>query len=342
MRQGGILGRSVAEDFMLSWKRLRRFGMHAAGALVLLAASPGHGEAAVALHDMGPAPAFTGIDGWLNSPPLTMAALRGKVVLVDFWAYSCINCLRTLPSLIRWQHDFAASGLVVVGVHTPEFKFEHDAHNVQAAIDRFHINYPVAQDNEVQTWKAFGNQYWPTQYLIDRNGRIVYKHEGEGDDDVTEAAIRSLLDAKPTTPAPPAADLSHIGSPEMYFGLDRVEDLASPQDAAPGVQTYTAPASLKLNEFALAGAWDLSPEKATLAQDGGEITLHCRSGKVFMVASSAAPVTLSITVDGKHQPDVTVQESRLYTLFDSNDYREHMVTIKVPKAGFAAYTFTFG
>jgi thiol-disulfide isomerase/thioredoxin len=294
------------------------------------------------LGDLGPAPEFTGIDGWLNSPPLTMAGLRGHVVLVDFWAYSCINCLRTLPFLIRWAHDYKDRGLVVVGVHAPEFKFEHDAKNVQKAIDRFHINYPVALDNGMKTWDAFRNEYWPEEYLIDRSGRIVYKHAGEGNYDTTENAIRSLLDAGPAVGKEAGADLTKIGSPEMYFGLDRVADLASPEAVKAGVQHYSAPAVLALNRFALTGAWRLSGEQATLAKDGGGIVLHCRAGKVFMVASAVAPVTLAVTVDGKAQAPVVVHESRLYTLFDSGDYGQHEVRIVVPQAGFSAFTFTFG
>jgi thiol-disulfide isomerase/thioredoxin len=300
------------------------------------------GAMAQALPDPRPAPEFAGIGTWLNSPPLTMAALRGHVVLVDVWAYSCINCLRTLPFLIKWQTQYKDRGLQVIGLHDPEFKFERNAHNVQSAIDRFGINYPVALDNDMKTWAAFHNEYWPTEYLIDRDGRIVYKHVGEGNYDETENAIRKLLDAGPAVAKEAGTDLSKIGSPEMYFGLDRVEDLASPEAPRAGVRTYSAPPNLKLNRFALVGTWALSAEHATLAKGDGEVLLHCRSGKIFMVASSAVPVTLSVTVDGKAQPPVTVHESRLYTLFDSADYTEHMVKLVVPKGGFEAFTFTFG
>jgi thiol-disulfide isomerase/thioredoxin len=288
------------------------------------------------------APAFVGISAWLNSPPLTMAGLRGKVVLVDFWAYSCINCLRTLPYLIRWEHEYKDRGFVVIGVHAPEFKFEHETKNVQAAIDRFGINYPVAQDNDLLTWKAFNNEYWPEEYLIDRTGKIIYTHVGEGNYDETENAIRKALDAGPAVGPEKGADLSKIGSPEMYFGLDRVEDLASPEQPRAGTRHYTAPADLRLNKFALVGDWTLTGERATLAKGAGEIHLHCHSGKVFMVASSTAPVTLTVMVDGKPQPAVTVHESRLYTLFDSSDYSDHMLTITIPQPGVSAFTFTFG
>ena len=228
-----------------------------------------------------------------------MAGLHGHVVLVDFWAYSCINCLRTLPFLIRWQHDYKDRGLVVVGVHAPEFKFEHDPKNVQSAITSFGINYPVAQDNDLLTWNAFHNDYWPEEYLIDRSGKIVYVHVGEGNYDETENAIRRVLDAGPAVGPEKGADLSKIGSPEIYFGLDRVKRWQAPSGPGPAPISTLAPADLKPNQFALVGSWSLSGERATLAKGGGEIQLHCHAGKVFMVANSTAPVTLSITVDGK-------------------------------------------
>jgi len=310
-------------------------------ASLLMAASPWAWAADIV---KGPkaAPTFAGIAAWLNSPPLTMAGLRGHVVLVDFWAYSCINCLRTLPFLIRWQNDYKDRGLVVIGVHAPEFQFEHDPRNVGAAIARFGITYPVALDNDLATWNAYGNEYWPTEYLIDRQGRIVYKHEGEGNYGETENEIRKLLDAGPAVGPEPGVDLRRIGSPEMYFGLDRVENLTNAEAAQPGVHLYTAPATLKLNNFALNGVWDISAQQATLVHDVGQIRLHCHSGKIFMVASSSTPVVLSVTVDGKPQPAVHVQQSRLYTLFDSDDYNDHAVNIDIPKAGFSAFTFTFG
>jgi thiol-disulfide isomerase/thioredoxin len=148
------------------------------------------------LVDYGPAPTFTGIDKWLNSGPLAMDTLRGKVVLVDFWTYSCINCIHTLPDVKKWHDKYKDQGLVVVGVHTPEYPEEKSTENVQTAIKQFGIKYAVAQDNRYATWQAYGNQYWPAVYLIDRKGRIVYKHFGEGDADVTENAIRTLLAQK--------------------------------------------------------------------------------------------------------------------------------------------------
>ncbi|MEP6790284.1 MAG: thioredoxin family protein [Ramlibacter sp.] len=164
-----------------------------ASAIALAAGGARAATAAPGLFDYGPAPELAGIDGWLNSQPLTLAGLRGKVVLVDFWTYSCINCLRTLPYVNRWAERYRDQGLVVIGVHTPEFPFERSASSLQAAMKRFGVRHPVAQDNRYATWKAWDNQYWPAAYLVDARGHVRYKHFGEGEYDRTEAAIAALL-----------------------------------------------------------------------------------------------------------------------------------------------------
>lgn len=184
------------------------------------------------LQNYGPAPEFSGISKWLNSDPLTMAQLRGKVVLVDFWTYSCINCIRTLPYVTKWYDTYRDKGLVVVGVHTPEFAFEKVTDNVADAIKRFNIHYPVAQDNEYGTWNNYNNQYWPAEYLIDQNGNIVYTHFGEGNYDHTENAIRKLLGLDGSMAEDNGQDLSRVQSPEMYFGTNRLEYLSSAQQPA--------------------------------------------------------------------------------------------------------------
>ena len=174
---------------------LSRRKLAAMGALTALAFAGTRSarSAAPSFYDYGPAPEFTGIDAWINADPLTMAGLSGKVVLVDFWTYGCINCLRTLPQIIAWHDAFKDRGLVVVGVHTPEFAYERDKRSLQAAIARFGITYPVAQDNHYATWKAYGNEYWPALYLVDRRGHIVLKHFGEGDEPRIGDALRALL-----------------------------------------------------------------------------------------------------------------------------------------------------
>jgi thiol-disulfide isomerase/thioredoxin len=292
--------------------------------------------------NLGKAPEFTGINGWINSDPLKMSDLKGKVVLVDFWTYSCINCIRTLPYVTKWYDTYKDKGFVVIGVHTPEFPFEKVADNVRTAAKRFDIHYPVAQDNDYATWNAYQNQYWPAEYLIDKNGNIVYTHFGEGNYDHTENAIRQLLglDGDPTAKT---STLGNIGSPEMYFGTSRLQYLSPAQSASEQVKNYTFPSKLDLNNFAIEGSWQFSAENAKLTLGKGKIKLHFSSGKLFMVAqSSTKPAVLKITVDGKVQPDVTVDKSELYTLFDSNDYVDHEIEISIDQPGFEAFTFTFG
>ncbi|HET6632809.1 MAG TPA: thioredoxin family protein [Rhodanobacteraceae bacterium] len=288
------------------------------------------------------APEFAGISQWINSPPLTMQGLRGKVVLIDFWTYSCINCLRTLPHVTHWYRKYKDNGLVIVGVSSPEFDFEKDAANVKRAVERFGITYPVALDNGLNTWNAWNNRFWPAEYLVDRDGTVVMHHYGEGHYLETENAIRKLLGLEPLDKdSLLEPDLSHIGSPEMYLGLARVHNMANALPLARLSRDYTAPKRLDLNQYALQGHWRLRDEYAETSGNDGEIRLHFRAAKVNMVASSDKPVTLAITVDGTPQPAVTVQESKLYTLFTGKP-GEHVLTVKIPKDGLRAFTFTFG
>ncbi|UPG92897.1 thioredoxin family protein [Luteibacter aegosomatissinici] len=313
-------------------------------ALAFLAAAFGIAQPALAAQT---APEFEGIAAWQNSKPLTMKGLRGKVVLIDFWAYSCINCLRTLPHVTRWYDQYKDKGLVVVGVHSPEFPFEKQEGNVRDAIKKFNIHYPVAQDNDLATWDAWDNQYWPAEYLVDQRGNVVAHHFGEGNYAEMENAIRTLLglprlaDDKAETDKD-APDFNQLGSPEMYFGSDRSQNNASPEGARTGVRDFTAPSRLELNQFALVGRWEIGRQNASLVGPSGEIRLHFKAKKVHMVASANDPVPLEIAVDGKPQAPVTVQASQLYTLFDGDGYKDHVLTIKVPKANFHAFTFTFG
>lgn len=302
-------------------------------------------------NNYGLAPDFTGIQKWLNLPAgtqtLTLSELKGKVVLIDFWTYSCINCIRTLPYVTKLYDTYKDKGLVVVGVHTPEFAFEKDTGNVQNAIKRHKINYPVAQDNNYKTWEAYENRYWPAHYLINQEGQIVYMHFGEGNYDITEKAVQQLLKLDTITQVNSASpEFMRIKSPEMYFGTDRLENLAPEQKAATSPASYTLPAKLNLNNFALQGKWKFEAEKAILTEGNGKINLRFSAGKVHMVAESTKDITLKITVDGKAQKDVTIGASMLYTLFDSEDYSEHLIEIEIsnlPAGGsFDTFTFTFG
>ncbi|HEY4294006.1 thioredoxin family protein [Luteibacter sp.] len=294
------------------------------------------------------APEFAGIAAWQNSKPLTMRQLRGKVVLIDFWAYSCINCLRTLPHVTRWYDQYKDKGLVVVGVHSPEFPFEKQEGNVRDAIARYGIHYPVAQDNDLATWDAWDNHYWPAEYLVDQRGNVIAHHFGEGNYMEMENAIRTLLGLPRLTDAgaqgadKDAPDFSQLGSPEMYFGSDRGQNNASPEGNRSGTRDFTAPSRLDLNRFALVGRWEIGRQNASLVGPTGEIRLHFKAKKVHMVASANDPVTVEVLLDGKPLAPVTVQKSMLYTLYSGQDYKDHVLTIRVPKANFHAFTFTFG
>lgn len=308
----------------------------------LLSSSGKNMTANVDLKNYGPAPEFSGIAKWLNSEPLTMAALRGKVVLIDFWTYSCINCIRTLPYVTKWFDTYKDRGFVVIGVHTPEFAFEKETSNVQDAIKKFGIHYPVAQDNDYATWQQYNNRYWPAEYLIDQRGNVVYTHFGEGNYDITENAIRQLLGMDAEKKELNESRLQEVQSLEMYFGTDRLKYLSPAQKPSSVPKRYSLPDSLQLNEFAFEGVWQFGRQSVKLAEGAGKIKLKFHAGKIHLVAASAKASKLRIIVDGKVQPDVTVGESELYTLFDSDDYADHVIEITVEGAGFEAFTFTFG
>jgi thiol-disulfide isomerase/thioredoxin len=300
-------------------------------------------SAVVTAQDASPAPEFSGITQWINSPPLTMTGLRGKVVLIDFWAYSCINCLRAMPRTEHLYETYKDKGLVVIGVHSPEFDFEGHADNVENAVRRLGVSYPVALDNNLGTWNAWHNQYWPAEYLVDQNGQVIGHQFGEGNYLRMENAVRLLLGMN-LLPKDASSDdaLNKIASPEMFFGSTHQHNLAGSDRAQNGIQRFAMPTHLALNQFGLSGQWEISNEYARLVGDHGEIHLHFKSGKLHMVASSDQAVTLDLSIDGKPQPAVTVQASRLYTLFDSTDYRDHELVLHIPQSGLRAYTFTFG
>jgi cytochrome c biogenesis protein CcdA/thiol-disulfide isomerase/thioredoxin len=317
---------------------------------------PGTGVSGLPL---GPAaPDFTGVDRWLNSSPLTMAGLRGKVVLVDFWTYSCINCIRTLPYVEAWYQKYAAQGFVVVGVHTPEFAFEHDTANVQAAIARFGITYPVAQDNAYGTWSAYTNQYWPADYLIDATGHIRSEHFGEGDYNQTEDEIRGLLAEAGPAALPSAAAAAptppFVGGQtrESYIGTDRANSFASPQQAQPGGSKYTFPSSLPDDQFAVSGAFDFEPEYATATARGDQLELSFYARDVYLVASADSPVPAIVQVTGATGAGPTedvgsdgaleIGGARLYHLVHLPAAARGTVIITFDAAGARAYAFTFG
>jgi len=304
-----------------------------------------------ALPDLGAAPDFTGNERWFNTrdgSPLSLRDLRGKVVLVDFWTYTCINCVRTLPYLAAWHRKYADDGLVIVGVHTPEFTFERDAGNVADAIDREGLRYPVAQDNGYRTWEAYGNQYWPAKYLIDARGHVRYTHFGEGAYDKTEANIRTLLadagerDLGGTSRAT-GQKPTRLATPETYLGAARAERFL-PAPPEPGRRTYTAPrGDLPESFFALDGEWAVDGERATAGR-GASIRASVSGKRVFLVMSSRGdrPRKVRVLIDGRRHRTITVRGQKLYTLA-SLPRLERSVPLELRfDRGISGYAFTFG
>lgn len=293
------------------------------------------------LKNVGAAPEFSGISTWLNSNPLTMKDFKGKVVLIDFWTYSCINCIRTLPYVTEWYEKYKDNGFVIVGVHTPEFEFEKVTKNVETAIKRYNITYPVAQDNDFSTWRAYNNRYWPAHYLVDQNGNVVYTHFGEGKYDETENAIRKLfgLDALSSNDFPENRD---VRTPEIYFGTNRLDHLSSEQKATAAVSSYELPQSVGANSFALEGNWRFDGESAILESGSGKIRLNYFSKNVHMVAEAKEPITVQIFIDDQFVSELPVSFSQLYTLYEGLGSGNHIIDIVIPEPGFQIFTFTFG
>lgn len=318
----------------------------------------------------GEMPSLGGAVAWLNSPPLSAKDLRGKVVLVDFWTYSCINCLRALPYVSGWYDKYKNYGFVVIGVHAPEFAFEKDLGNVRRAVADLHITYPVALDNNYAIWRGFHNQYWPAHYFIDSQGHIRGHHFGEGDYAGSERIIRQLLMEAGRGDLPPAgvpsagagvqaaADAAHDQSPETYVGYRRAEHFASAagftEDRA---AAYTVPNVLGLNQWALGGTWRVDPEKAALRAAPGKIVFRFFARDLHLVmgpGSDGRPARFRVLLDGaapaaNHGVDTDadgwgiIHEQRLYQLIrQSGDVREHVFSIEFPEAGVQAYAFTFG
>jgi cytochrome c biogenesis protein CcdA/thiol-disulfide isomerase/thioredoxin len=294
----------------------------------------------VALSDFGAAPDFVGIDGWLNSRPLTIRELRGKVVLVDFWTYSCINCLRTLPHVEAWDRLYRKDGLVIVGVHTPEFAFEHVPSNVRAAVHRLGVQYPVALDNEYGTWTAYQNEYWPAKYLIDRTGHVRYAHFGEGSYDVTERNIRLLLGEHPGAPASERLrDLTPTGSltPESYLGSERLARYAGSKLYPGRMARYELPQALGQNDLAYGGSWQVESQRI-IAGPGARLRLHFYARNVYLVAGAKGRIR--VLVEGKPLRTVAVTADKLYTLVEGK-LRDATLELRFTP-GLKAYAFTFG
>jgi cytochrome c biogenesis protein CcdA/thiol-disulfide isomerase/thioredoxin len=317
--------------------------------------------AARALPDLGTAPEFTETEDWFNTPgdqPLTLSSLRGRVVLIDFWTYTCINCIRTLPYLKAWNAAYAKDGLTIVGVETPEFGFEKKASNVSDAIGQFGLRYPVVQDNNMGTWNAYGNEYWPADYLIDAKGQVRYATFGEGDYGKTETAIRALLaesgaqvggKSHPTDVIVPTED----ATPETYLGTNRAQGWINGPKS--GTHDYGPPptGTLSLNDFAYSGTWKIAGQPAEAVSEAG-IDLEFEAKNVYLVLSSPGerPLPVQVLLDGRpisaadsgadvHNGVVMVSRQRLYSLASLPRDEQHRLSLRFAP-GVTGYAFTFG
>jgi cytochrome c biogenesis protein CcdA/thiol-disulfide isomerase/thioredoxin len=313
------------------------------------------------LPKLGPAPDFANTQRWFNTAggrPLSLSQLRGHVVLVDFWTYTCINCIRTLPFLKGLYADYHRYGLEIVGVETPEFTFEQDAGNVQQAIQSDGLRYPVVQDNQYGTWNAYGNEYWPAEYLIDASGQVRHTQFGEGDYKQSEAAVRSLLYEAGARKLPPPMTAhamtpsAKLATPETYLNTQRSQEFVTPLQS--GVHSYNGATSLQLNEFALRGVWKVSSESATAWAPSAAIEARFQAANVYLVMTSSGnvPRQVRVLLDGRpinatdagadvHGGLVTVKGQRLYSLVSLHSAQQHTLTVVLP-AYVSAYDFTFG
>jgi cytochrome c biogenesis protein CcdA/thiol-disulfide isomerase/thioredoxin len=335
------------------------FSEATAAAAVPAESRQGGGGKPSGLPVLGAAPEFVDTQRWFNTSgdrPLTLRSLRGRVVLVDFWTYSCINCLRTLPYLTAWDKRYRKDGLTIVGIHSPEFPFEKEAGNVEEAIERNGIRYPVVQDNDLATWSAYGNQYWPAEYFIDARGRVRFAHFGEGSYGEKEKAIRELLAEAGRAPKGAPARVSAVApspdvtTPETYLGAARAERFVNPM-LSPGSHDFGAPESPPPDNFAYRGRWRIAFDSAT-AQGGG-LDLSFGARRVYLVLGSPGHSRrMRVLLDGRPIPDslagadvhngvVTVSSQRLYNLVDLPEAERHTLRL-LPEPGVMGYAFTFG
>ncbi|MEY4744410.1 MAG: hypothetical protein RL272_355 [Candidatus Parcubacteria bacterium] len=314
------------------------------------------------------APEFKGVTGWINTGPLTLASLAGKVVLVDFWTYSCVNCVRTIPYLKAWNDAYKERGLVIIGIHTPEFDFERDRANVEAAVSRSGITYPVALDNDYAMWNAYRNHYWPAHYFIDAKGNVRYQHFGEGGYDHSEAVINALLeeagakrDGRDVSRAVASdIDFNKIGTPETYLGFERMEYLGSPESVRKDApRSYSAVRDPAQNIFYFDGVWEIRDDYAVPRAAGAAIVYRINASKAHIVMDgSGLDARVRVTLDGAPLTDadrgadvavdgggstVSVRDARMYDLVDfRGSYGSHLLRLEFETPGVKCYAFTFG
>lgn len=312
-------------------------------------------------------PEFAGIEAWLNSGPIAQEELRGTVVLIDFWTYSCINCIRTLPYVTSWHEKYKDKGFTVIGVHTPEFAFEKEEDNVREAIERHGIGYPVALDNDYATWNAYSNRYWPAHYLFDAHGRLRFVHFGEGKYDETERNIQALLKEAgreaemAVTEGGREVDFRRIGTPETYLGYARMERLGSPEPVVrDGETVYTAPEELASDKFYFSGAWRVETERSVAGANARILyRFNAANANLVIAPPDGKAARVEVLLDNAPVPEgyrgadvtlgqdgktyATIDEETLYELiYAPGKYERHLLEIRFLDAGTAAYAFTFG
>jgi cytochrome c biogenesis protein CcdA/thiol-disulfide isomerase/thioredoxin len=305
-----------------------------------------------------PAPELKGIQNWINSKPLALSDLKGKVVLIDFWTYSCVNCVRTLPYITEWDRQYRDKGLVIIGVHAPEFEFEKKVANIKSAVARYGIGYPVAVDNNLETWVNYNNRYWPAHYLIDKNGQVVYTHFGEGDYGVTENNIRYLLGLKGKTETEPSSieGMAAVDqTPETYLGYERAQHFTGNQPLQRNtISAYQPTISLPKHHWSLGGTWKVEGDKITAQGSDAVLYLNFTSRKVFLVmgTSGEKQQKIRLSLNGRqlsnnagkdvHDDAVTIDGHTLYELVNQASSQNGLLEIKALAPGLEAYAFTFG
>jgi cytochrome c biogenesis protein CcdA/thiol-disulfide isomerase/thioredoxin len=358
-------GTTALEQGLLDKLRPRQNAAMTGPSMTMQAKEEANGE--LPIEDL--MPSLAGAQEWLNSPPLSLEALKGKVVLVDFWTYSCINCLRSIPYVRAWAEKYRDHGLVVIGVHAPEFAFERNVANVKTAIGTFKIGYPVAIDNEYKIWRSFENEYWPAHYFIDGNGKVRHHHFGEGEYDESERVIQKMLKdagnkdvpgglvAVNASGAEAAADTSDVKSPETYVGYDRGNHFVSPGGVVEDKSHTYAAGEPQLNDWSLTGNWTVGSERAQLDDKDGSIVYRFHARDLHLVlgpSMEGSQIRFRVTIDGKPPGDAhgmdtdadgngEVTTQRLYQLVRANGaVADHTFEIRFLDPGVQAYAFTFG
>lgn len=324
-------------------RRLLKSGLLLSGGL----AAASLGRIASLAQSADPGLEFADIDAWINAKPVSMGQLRGTLTLVNFWTYSCINSRRPMIYLKRWHADYSSLGLRVIGIHTPEFRFEHDRFNVETYIRQEAILYPVGLDNGYRTWEAFQNNAWPGFYLVDRTGRIALAREGEGYGNEMERVIRATLGLAGTGRVDHPGDdpdLSRIRTPETYFGAEHPtpQDIRQSPRLGKAEYSFAEASGPPLNQYVLDGTWLREDERLVLVSARGGLRLRFSAAKLYMVAGAPKTATIHVRVDGEEQPPVEVGWPTLYTFVDGNTYSEHLLEVLADTPGLTLFSTTFG